>query len=245
MPLLCSGALIIGRIWFEGFASISTFLGLVSAGIAIALKDLLVNIAGWAYIIGWKPFEVEDRIEIGEHSGDVIDVQLTQFTVMETGNWVEGDQSTGRIIHIPNGLLFSQSLANYSKGFPYIWEELPVLITFESNWEKAKSILNEIAQEQSASITKIAQNDIKRAARRHMIFYNKLTPIVYTSTKDSGVLLTIRFLTELRKRRNRTHNLWEAILTAFSEHNDIDFAYPTTRYYSNPTEGKLANNPPQ
>ncbi len=81
------GILIVGRVWFEGFGSIATFLGLVSAGIAIALKDLLVNLAGWGFILWRRPFEVGDRIQLGPHMGDVIDLRIFQFTLLEIGNW--------------------------------------------------------------------------------------------------------------------------------------------------------------
>jgi len=127
-------AFVIGRIWFEGISALSTFLGLVSAGIAIALKEPLVNFAGWIFIVWWKPFEVEQRIEIDGNRGDVVDIELMQFTIMESGKWVSGDQSTGRVLHIPNGQIFTKPLANYSKGFPFIWDDVPVLLTFESNW---------------------------------------------------------------------------------------------------------------
>lgn len=133
------GMLIVGRIWIEGLNSLTTFIGLFSAGLAIALKDLVSNIAGWLFIIGKRPLEVGDRVQIGSIAGDVIDIRIFQFTILEIGNWVDDDQSTGRIIHLPNGQVFQKEIANYSKGFQYIWNEIPVVITFESNWEKAKN----------------------------------------------------------------------------------------------------------
>lgn len=88
----------IGRVWFEGIHSIATFLGLLSAGVAIALKDLLANLAGWGFIMWRRPFEVGDRVQIGNDTGDAIDLRIFQFTLMEIGNWVEADQITGRTI---------------------------------------------------------------------------------------------------------------------------------------------------
>ena len=111
------------RIWLPGFQQLGTFIGLVSAGLAIALKDPLVNLAGWVFVVWRKPFAVGDRIQIGDVAGDVIDLRIFQFTLMEIGNWAGGDQSTGRIIHIPNGSVFTDVLANYSQGFKYIWDE--------------------------------------------------------------------------------------------------------------------------
>jgi small-conductance mechanosensitive channel len=237
------GIIIIGRVWFEGTQSLVTFFGLLSAGVAIALKDLVANLAGWAFIMWRRPFEVGDRVEIGGHAGDVIDIRIFQFTLMEIGNWVEADQSTGRIIHIPNGKVFTDPLANYHKGFQYIWNEIPVLITFESNWKKAKEILQRIGTEHAEHLSKSAQERVIEASRKFMIFYSTLTPSVYTSVKDSGVLLTIRYLCEPRRRRDSQQAIWEDILKKFAECDDIDLAYPTQRFFNNTMEGKAGVKP--
>lgn len=89
-------------IWVDGLSQVGTFLGLVSAGVAIALKDVLVDVAGWMILVMKPPFEVGDRIQIGPHSGDVVDISVLHFHLLEIGNWVDSDQSTGRLIQIPN-----------------------------------------------------------------------------------------------------------------------------------------------
>ncbi len=211
---------------------------MLSAGLAIALQDLLVNFAGWLFFLIRKPFGVGDRIEIDGIIGDVIDLRLFQFSVIEIGNWVGADQSTGRIIHIPNGTVFKKPQANYTTGFEYIWHELPVLLTFESDWKKAKLILNNAVIKHSMHLSKEAEKQIKEAAKKFLIFYNKLSPIVYTSVEDSGVLLTMRYLCHVRRRRATAEAIWEEVLDQFANHKDIDFAYPTQRFYNNLTEGK-------
>ncbi len=230
--------LVIGRVWFEGFQSIATYLGLVSAGLAIALKDLVADLAGWMFIMWRRPFEVGDRIEVGDRSGDVIDIRIFQFTLMEIGNWVGADQSTGRVIHIPNWKIFSEPLANYSKGFQYIWDEIPVLLTFESDWKAGKGILDEIARKHAEHLTEEAARKVRAASSKFMIFYSTLTPKVYTTVQDSGVLLTLRYLCNPRNRRGTEEAIWEDILDAFAKRDDIDFAYPTQRFYDNRREGK-------
>jgi small-conductance mechanosensitive channel len=233
------------RTWFGAFESLGTYFGLLSAGLAIAFQDLLVNLAGWFFILIRKPFNVGDRIEINDIVGDVIDMRIFQFSVIEIGNWVGADQSTGRIIHIPNGTVFKTSQANYTAGFEYIWNEIPVLVTFESDWKKAKQILLEAVNAHAVSLSSEAEKQIKEAAKKFLIFYNKLTPIVYTSVKDSGVELTMRYLCHVRRRRATAELIWEEVLDQFSKHDDIDFAYPTTRYYNNITEGKEGAKAPQ
>lgn len=234
---------VVGRIWFAGFESLTTYVGLVSAGVAIALQAPLVNLAGWLFIIWRKPFGVGDRVELGEHRGDVIDQRLFMFSLMEVGNWVDADQSTGRVIHVPNGQLFTQVLANYSQGFHYIWNEVPVLVTFESDWRAAKGVLERIASELKEELGETAEEKVREAAKTYMIFYTHLTPVVYTSVRDSGVLLTLRYLCEPRLRRTSEQRIWEEVLEEFARCPRIDFAYPTQRLYANDREGKPETRP--
>lgn len=231
------GVAVILGIWLEAGQSFATYIGLVSAALVVALQDPITNMVGWAFIFWRRPFEVGDRIQIGEIQGDVVDLRLFQFSMMEVGNWVAADQSTGRIIHTPNRKVFSSEIANYTKGSDYIWNEIPVLITFESDWRKAKELLQSIADQHTMEIDQQVEQSFKRASEQYYLKYNKLTPAVYTSVKDSGVLLTIRYLHEPRQRRNYEQILWEAILAEFARHDDIDFAYPTQRFYNYVAEG--------
>ena len=223
------GIIIVGQIWLDGIGSIVTYLGLLSAGIAIALKDPITNITGWLFILWNRPLETGDRVQVGEHSGDVIDINFFNFTVMEIGNWVDADQNTGRIIHIPNGKIFIETLANYGKGFEYIFNEIPVLITFESEWQKAKKILEKIAKDFGAHPTRAAEIEIKKASQKFLIQKQKLDPVVYTKVADSGVLLTVRYLCVPKNRRDTEQEIWEEILKEFNLEPKIELAYPTIR----------------
>ena len=231
------GFLIVGRIWLTGFQTFMTFAGLVSAGIAIALKDTLANVAGWVFIVWRRPFVLGDRVQIGGLTGDVIDIRVFQFSLLEVGGWVDADQSTGRILHVPNGMLTTTPLANYTAGFEYIWNEIPVLVTFESDWRKAKEILLAIGSEHAENLSEKAAARLRESSKKFMIFYQTFTPTVYTTVKDSGVMLTIRYLCHPRQRRSSTQAIWEDVLEQFGGAPDIDFAYPTRRFYDHAVEG--------
>lgn len=228
--------------WVKGIADLATFVGLVSAGLAVALKEPLGDIAGWVFILWRKPFDIGDRIQIGEFKGDVIDRRIFMFTILEVGNWVEEEQSTGRIIHIPNGRVFIDGIANYNKGFDFIWNEIPVHITFESNWEKALELLDEVVQHDVLHLSAEEERQVKEKAEQMMIFYNKLTPKVYLCVDERGIVLTIRYLCNIRNRRGSSEIVWKDILTAFKRETDIHFAYPTQRVYYNPNERKEATS---
>ena len=235
------GFVIISGIWINEFKSVATFLGLVSAGLAISLRDPIVNLVAWIFIIIRKPFEVGDRIQVGNSAGDVIDIRIFQFTLNEIGNWVEADQSTGRIIHIPNGKVFTEPQANFTQGFSHLWNEIAVILTFESNWEKAKEILLEIVNKHAADLTDSAKRKLIEASKKFMIFYRTLSPMIYTSVKNNGIQLTMRYLCEPKKRRITNHLIWEDILREFINHKDIQFAYPTQRIYFSEDEGNHLN----
>lgn len=234
------GFIVVGRVWFMGVRSLTTFLGLFSAGLAIALKDSVMNIAGWAYVIWKRPFRVGDRVEIDGVAGDIIDIELFEFAMMEIRNWVHADQSTGRIVYIPNSAIFSKPLFNYSKGIPFIWDEIPIHISFESNWKKAKMLLEKIAQRYGEAISDQAESSIKEASRKFMLFNAKLDPTVYTSMdNENGITLTIRYMCSYRNRRDRAQSIYEDVLTEFAHHEDIELAYPTQRVYDRPRETKM------
>ncbi len=237
-------AFVLLRIWLVDFDNFATFFGLLSAGVAIALSDVLKNLAGWVYILTRRPFRIGDRIEAGDFAGDVIDVRVFRFSMLEIGNWVHADQSTGRIIHVPNGIVFTLPVANFTEGFGFIWHEIPFLITFESDWKRAEAAFREVLAEVAPGITGKAAERIKATAREYRIKYTKLTPTVYVSVEDSGVLLTGRVLVAARQRRAVDQDIWKRLLDAIAADPSIELAYPTVRTvlqdpirFSNPKAG--------
>lgn len=237
LAILVAG-LLVGSIWIGGFKAASTYLGLLSAGLAVSLQDLITNLFGWVYLMAKRPFEVGDRIEIGDQAGDVIDIHWFHITILEIRNWVEADQNTGRLVHIPNRCVFNQPIANFTAGIPHIWHEIPVMVTFESNWEAAKTLLFEIADRHSLHPSSEEQEKILTAARGVNIHMNHLTPTVYVKVASSGVVLTLRYLCGPRSRRSSEELIWEDVLHAFEGRSDIDFAYDTQRVFYHPIEGK-------
>jgi len=224
------GLILIGRVWLEGIQSLVTYLGLVSAGVVVALRD---------------PFVVGDRVGISGIVGDVIDIGISTFSLLEVGGWNAGEQSSGRIVHVPNGKVFTEPLVNYTQGFNYLWNEIPITITFESNWRKAKQLLEGIVREEAEEVSKEAEQWIRQASRRFMIRSAAVDPVVYTKIEADGVQLTIRYVCEARKRRITEQAICEKILAGFSEAPDIDFAYRTTRIFRQTEEGKSYFRSPQ
>lgn len=225
-------ALSLYQLWLNRGWSFASFLGLLSAGIAFVFREPLLNVAGWLFILARRPFELGHRVQVGDsHAGDVIDIGINDFTLLEIGNWVEADQSTGRIVHVPNSVVFTQGVANYSEGFPLLWNELQLLLTYESDWAEAKRLLQSIGEEQS-EFDENSQEQIRQELahfERYLISYTHLTPTVYVSKDPSGIMLTLRYLCKPRRRRATETRLWKAIFEQILSVDGIDPAYPTQR----------------
>lgn len=150
--------------------------------------------------------------------------------MLEIGNWDDADQSTGRLVHVPNGKVFSTPVANYTEGFPYIWDELSVMVTFESDWKAAeRSVVASLKDHAPDSTDPQIVNSIRQAGEQYLIRYQHLTPTTYVSVKDSGVMISGRYLVGVRTRRSVKDALWRSILEALSEEAKVDLAYPTSR----------------
>lgn len=232
---------VLAQVWFTAIRSMGVFLGLLSAGLAIALKDLVASLAGWFFILWRKPFDLGDRVQVGTHAGDVVDIRLFSFTIMEVGNWTSSDQATGRMIHLPNARVFTEPVANYTADFPFLWSDLPVLVTFESDWRRAKERLHTIVQEVAEDASQEAEGRLTESSRLFLVHHGGLLPAIYTSVEESGVLLTARYVTRPRERRATAQAIWERVLDAFQEEPAIAFAYPTQRLRVDPPEGMLAH----
>ena len=224
-------------IWTEGGPGIAAYIAILSAGIAVSMGDAMGNLAGWLYILSRHPFRLGDRIEINGQRGDIVDIGVFQFSMVEIGNWVEADQTTGRLLHIPNAWVFRHSVSNYTMGFEFIWDEIPVTVTFESNWHKAKELLTELLEELDDFDNERAADELDEAADRFAVEHTYMAPSVWTTVADMGVTLTMRYASRPRRRRANESRVWEAVLDLFAAHDDIDFAYPTTRFYDNRSEG--------
>jgi len=128
-------------------------------------------------------------------------------------------------------MIITSSVYNYTEAYDFIWNELPVLITFESDWRLAETIMHEIAMQDFEPKRDQIQERLKRVRRKYLLRYNIITPYVYVSIVDSGIRLTLRSLVRARLRRGIQDTLSRKILERFSLEGSIDFAYPTMRLY--------------
>lgn len=222
--------IVLAFIWVD-LINYGMLFSIVGAGVVIALGDVIINLFGWFYIMLQRPFEIGERVQIGSVKGDVVDISSSYTTMLEIGDWVESEQSTGRMVHVPNNHIFKYPVYNYTKGFDFIWNEIKLVVTFESDYQKAKEICLEHLNEYHDSWAKNLERKIRKAQNSYAIYYRTLTPTVYVKINDNGVELSLRYLVEPQKRRSSEHNISQKVLDDFEKSKKIDFAYPTFRMY--------------
>lgn len=216
------GLALIMLVWGPAPGGVVTILSVVGAGLAIANREAILSLAGRVNIALRAPYVQGDRIEINGIIGDVIDIRLIHTSLMEVGGWVHADQSTGRIVHIPHSWVFQFGVYNYTQGFNFIWNELSVTLTTRSDWEAARDIMLNLAQETAAIVEQQAAKQIRRMSREYLVHYSILTPFVYVKIENNGVRLSLRYLCEVRKRRGTEHALSVSLLREFRNHGNIE-----------------------
>lgn len=200
-------------IWETQIKNFMTFISVVGAATTLALRDIISNFFAGVYIQVYKPFRVEDRIEINGEIGDVINTNSLYFEILEVSQKNQGEQSTGIIVQVPNSKIFTEQIKNYTKAFKYIWSELLVKVKYDGNLPENKKVLYDIVNENDIvkSIPKKMQKELNSAIGDYRIYYNNLKPIIYTELTDECVNLTIRYLAHPKKARHIESQIWNKI----------------------------------
>ena len=191
---------------------LSVTLGVVGAGIAVALQDIVASIAG-AFSIGFsKLYTVGDRVQIGDTQGDVIDIGLLRTTLMETGNWVSQDLYNGRIARIPNSTVLRGSVFNYSQGFRFVWDEINVLFKITSDCQLAKAMLLRAANEAIGEYLVEAQSLWKVMSDNYESANPPLEPTVALVVNAGSLEFTVSYVVDYTKRTAMKDQLFTKIV---------------------------------
>lgn len=215
-------------IWFDDPVRLATGLGLVTAGLAFALQKAVTAIAGYFIILQGKTFNVGDRITMGGVRGDVIALGFMQTTIMEMGQpppvqhadpamWVQSRQYTGRVVTVSNARIFDEPVYNYTREFPYLWEEMSVPIKFDADRERAERILLEVADRRTVSLSSLGQEALQEMQRRYFMKPADMKPKVYYRLTDNWLELTVRFIAQDHGIRDLKDQMSRDILKALDE----------------------------
>ncbi len=219
--------LVLLALWSHPLRRTSTFLGLMAAGVAIALKEPLLSIAGRIAIFVGHIYDVGDRIEIDKMKGDVIDIGFFYTRMMEVGAWINADQASGRIVQMANAEVFGHPVFNYTRNFSFIWDEVNLPITYNSNLRAAQEILVRTGREYTREFLQGAQRELQQMQRYFMVQKLELEPIVYLRVTSNWLQLNMRYVVDPKRRRDASNFLYNAIFADIQQRDDISIGSTT------------------
>jgi len=215
------------RIWVTDTSSLIVSYGIIGAGIAFALQDVFKNFVGGILIMISGMYRIGDRISINDKYGDVMDIGVMSTTLMEIRGWVSGDQPSGRLLIIPNGLFINHPFFNYTRDHSFIWDEISIPLTYGSDWRLAKDLVIGIVIKETASITMQADAEIERIGEKYYLPKKVVEPSAYITLTDNWITLDVRYVTDVRNRRILKSLLSELILAAIEKEDKITISSTT------------------
>ena len=199
-------------IFSDKLGGLTVALGVAGAGIAFALQEVIASVAGWLAIMFGGFYKTGDRVQVGGIKGDVMDIGVLRTTIMETGQWVDGDLYNGRIVLIANSFVFKEPVFNYSGDFPFLWDEIKIPIQFGSDYDKVNEILLEVGKEVAGDLTSLSHEKWVALQNKFLLEDAQTEPMVSLIFNDNWVEYTLRYVVSYKKRRATKTQLFTKIL---------------------------------
>jgi small-conductance mechanosensitive channel len=225
--LAVTGFVIVVIIWLPTGNNLLTALGILGAGLAIASQEMIGSLVAGLNIWLGNIYRVGDRVRVGDVVGDVMDINLLRTTVMEVGEWVKADQYTGRVVTVANRTVWVSPVYNFTKHWGYLWDEITLPITYESDWQRAAELILEHGQTYTEELQADAEAKLSRMIDRYPLKETKVEPTVYVAMTDNWIELTLRFVVDAQERRRVKGQLYRDLLQHFQTEEKIAVASTT------------------
>jgi hypothetical protein len=226
---------LITLVFSEKLGNLTVALGVARAGIAFALQEVIASFAGWLATMFGGFYKSGDRVQLGGIKGDVMDIGVLRTTIMETGQWVDGDLYNGRIVLIANSFVFKEPVFNYSGDFPFLWDEIKIHVQYGSNYELTESILEKVGNDVAGGLSKLSAEKWHSLQQKYMLEEASTDAMVSLIANDNWVEFTLRYVVEYKKRRITKTKLFKQILKEVAASNgQIRFASATFHIVETP-----------
>ena len=237
--------LFLSIIFSDRLGGLTVAIGVAGAGVAFALQEVIASFAGWFAVTFAGFYNPGDRVQLGGIKGDVIDISFLRTTVMEVGEWVKGDQYTGRVVRIANSFVFKEPVFNYSGDFPFLWDEITVPVKYGGDHRLARKILLSVANEVVGEYANNAAAAWQNFSRQYLLEDALTDPMVTLIANDNWMEFTVRYVVSFKSRRSTKDALFTRILDEFAKTDrKVEFASATFHLVEAPTiDVRLANGP--
>ena len=198
----------------SNWGQFGVFLGVAGAGVAFALQEVIASVAGWMAVLGGGFYRTGDRVMLRGIKGEVIEIGVLRTTLMELGEWVMGDNYSGRIVRIANSFVFKEPVFNYSADFHFLWDEITLPVRYGSDVELAERIVLDAIKAEMGEVGAASKAEWASLVRKYRIEDARLEPFATVKLTDNWVELSARFIVNYRQRRGAKDRISRAVLTA-------------------------------
>ncbi len=207
-------------IFNERLGGLIPAIGILGAGVAFALQEVIASIAGWLAIAFTNFYRVGDRVQLGGIKGDVIDIGTLRTTMMEIGEWVGADLYSGRIVRVANSFIFKEPVYNYSADFPFVWDEIMIPITYVSDLEFTRKTLLRVADETVGDYISIAREHWRKMEQIYILDPTSLEPRVFIVLTDNWIECSLRYVVDYKRRRGIKDIIFTRLLEEIRNNGD-------------------------
>jgi small-conductance mechanosensitive channel len=208
-------------VFSDKLGNVGIALGLAGAGIAFALQEVITSFAGWVSIILTGQIKVGQRVKIEKVAGDIIDIGVLKTTIMEMGDWVNGDLYNGKITTISNSFIFKSPIQNYSGDYPFLWDEINVPIRTESDFNLARQIFTDVTNEICGEYAKESELIWEQMTNKYRVEKAKVDPMVTLQFDQNWITFTIRYVVDYTLRRKTKDLLYTRLLEEIRKHPNV------------------------
>jgi len=209
--------LLLSIIFSDKLSGLTVLLGVLGAGIAFALQEVIVSVAGWVALSFGRLYDVGDRVQLGGIKGDVIDIGVLRTTLMECGGWINGDQYNGRVVRVANSFIFKEPVYNYSSDFPFLWDEIRIPVRYGSNYEMARQGFQQVLDELTGEHARQLKGDWRKMTDKYLLEDAQLKPSVSLKMDDNWAEFALRYVVDYKKRRSLKDQISSRILKLIEE----------------------------
>ncbi len=202
----------VALVFSDKLGGFTVAFGVAGAGVAFALQEVIASAAGWVAVSFGGFYRVGDRVQLGGIKGDVIDIGMLRTTIMQIGEWVNGDQYNGRIVRVSNSFVFKEPVFNYSGEFPFLWDELMVPIKYGSDYRLARELIGRVGEEVVGDYARAAEQAWEPITRRYLIEKASVLPTVTMMANQNWIEFTLRYVVDYKARRATKDRLFVRIL---------------------------------
>lgn len=202
-------------------SNVAVAFGVVGAGIAFALQEVIASFAGWLVIMFWDFYKAWDRVQLWGIKGDIVEIGVLRTTLMEIGEWVNGDQYNGRLVRVANSFVFKEPVYNYSSDAPFLRDELTIVVKYWSDYNELKTLLSQIAKKTTGEYITKYKSAWEQMVNAYIIDESNIEPHILTQMMPYWVECTLRYIAPYNERRITKDKLYTHILDEICSHPSI------------------------